>query len=97
MKHTDTPWRLITVGETPMHFIRGKGDLMVGKMNIEANAAFIVKAVNNHYWLLDELTAITAYAEHALKQFKDGNGSLDITLFNSLSKSAREAIKEAEL
>ena len=67
------------------------------KMTIDgkANAAFIVKAVNNHYQLLDALKCICSLYPKDMSD--DGSGRIG---FNSTSQAfigkAQKAIKEAE-
>jgi hypothetical protein len=69
-KHTPLPWRL---GIKDSDCIIGKDDLIVAwsrfpqvreiESNI-ANAAYIVKAVNNHEALRDALETLMLYAEN---------------------------------
>lgn len=54
----------------------------------EANAAFIVKAVNNHQKLLDALTGLLDQADETYPHFEDTRGMAN-------RDQARAAIKEA--
>lgn len=57
MKHTDLPWRKGKGGDNTYLIISPEGG-WISKGHGEANAAFIVKAVNNHYQLLEALKEI---------------------------------------
>lgn len=62
MKHTELPWHYQEDSDTYTHIIRDpSGSRIVAQFRQdtsglpEANAAFIVKACNNHYTLLEAL------------------------------------------
>ena len=88
MKHTPTPWfsfkdNQIESRESPI--VWGSG---LAKHNKEANAAFIVKACNNHYRLLNTLKQLTSEVYNETTP--------TYTTLRILQIEAEEAIKQAE-
>lgn len=104
MKHTETPWQAIVDGDLvyidndagnnicDLYHITA-GGFTHTKQNAEANAAFIVKAVNNHYSLKEAL-------ELMLERYVDLVNCGDCGSWNPEEEvrviKAREAIKQAE-
>ena len=91
MKHTKLPWE--TNGSC---LIKGENREMVSCFSIgggsvdvdgKANAAFIVKACNSHYQLLEAIKDL-----HRAASFADYTKELDDAIIKSVA-----AIKEAEL
>jgi len=90
MKHTDLPWRVSEVALTRIE----SGDATIcsswvyGRSSTEekANAAFIVKACNNHYQLIDALREL-----HRVASFTDYSKEMDIAIIKSAT-----AIKQTE-
>ena len=89
MKHSELPWKVS--GTNGVHCAKGPAVALLrhkdgsARHNAQENAAFIVKACNNHYKLLE-----------ALKYFKrhiNGDASCDL---QTLLHMTDEAIKEAE-
>jgi len=94
MKHTELP--IIYIPSEATHTNGKCFDLIsnpdsnsfyyLGEISEEANAAFIVKAVNSHEKLLDALKEL-----HSAASWID-----DASGFDDALRKAREAIKEAE-
>ena len=107
MSHTDTPWeaKIYKDGPTGVRYIMwgngGKESVCVsdawpnGNARTEANAAFIVKAVNNHEKLLSALEGLVNKFPYDLED--DGSGQIGFLPSTKLAvDAAREAIKEVE-
>ena len=98
MKHTPTPWKvgLITKSGDSV-YVDVSQDIEEVEVPIagllhhdtEANAAFIVKAVNNHYQLLEALEKIVRQTEDMIPPFRAMGA-------DQMMKVARKAIKQAE-
>ena len=84
MKHTKTPWKIRAGGEVGTDEEMTAAIFPVTGEENKANAAFIVRAVNNHEQLLD--LTIKAYNFLRIELGKDAE----------LVKLLREAIKQAE-
>lgn len=90
MKHTSTPWvafkdgAIQTEGREVIAWPSG-----LAKKNMEANAAFIVKACNSHYRLLDLLQEMTDKTEAMCEHF-------DATGHEDLVSKCRKEIEQAE-
>ena len=105
MAHTELPWtaKIYKNGPKGMRYImwgnEGKESICIsdawpnGNIRTEANAAFIVKSVNNHEKLLDALMGLT---EMYVEMVDSGDcGNWDPETDNEVI-AAREAIKQAE-
>jgi len=101
MKHTELPWH-VSLGNN--NYVWAK-DCIIAKCNPEqaemyreksikedeANAAFIVKAVNNHYQLIETLQNIIAEGEnHSATSDTMSDAIME------MRRAAAEAIKQAE-
>lgn len=92
MKHTELPWRddgaeIVGVKQQDIIAYIAEGFDAIGES--EANAAFIVKAVNNHYQLLEALGKIS-------RQTEDKEYPYRAIGADQMMRIAREAIKAAE-
>lgn len=73
MKHTELPWAICNESPneywyegTTIYDVNGQrrvADTPAQLLDAEANAAFIIKAVNNHYQLLDALKELYRNSE----------------------------------
>ena len=90
MKHSELPWYLGQPTEEGLSVV--DNGQVYGMHPIEAefyDAAFIVKAVNNHYQLLEALEKIVRQTEDMIPPFRAMGA-------DQMMKIAREAIKQAE-
>jgi len=91
MEHTATPWVAVTTPKRNTYIKHGIDNItqmMFGPedINPEANAAFIVKVVNNHDKLVEALREIITAVDQGYECLGDGR-------YNKL-KAALEAVGE---
>lgn len=95
MEHTPTPWR---VSDGIDRRIVASDGMPVAKpiaMNVEHNAAFIVRAVNNHAKLLEALIDLDKVFDFS-QRLDPGDFDIEDHSFSSAAFiQAREAIEEA--
>ena len=86
MSHTKTPWKIRDGGEVGTDKEMTAAIFPVTGEENKANAAFIVKAVNNHYLLIKEVKNL-----HRLLSYADYTQEIDEAIIKAVA-----AIKEAE-
>ena len=100
MNHSETPW---TLDKRRENLTSNGKPVCVWGLNLtwssrteetEANAAFIVKAVNNHYQLIEALKVAGDELAFIVNHVGLENSYDRVKL---ITKETREAIKEAEL
>lgn len=93
-KATHTPWVRATQGKTYI-FTHGGAQRIAecGGPNARANAAIIVRAVNNH---ADLLAALKYAIEQIEMNFSEAELATDDTFLQDLRDRARAAIQKAE-
>ena len=84
MKHSELPFSYKKQGKSAFYgIVSPDSDYYVAEELLEANAAFIVKAVNNHYQLIEALDRIRRTGFNGTEE-------------EAPHKIAAEAIKQAE-
>lgn len=93
MEHTSLPWRPRDNGLeiSSDHDLNGG----VAVCHLRVNAAFIVRAVNNHYQLLEALEKLASWAEGIIDNLETASPLIGPKLRREVLLPAREAIEEA--
>ncbi len=100
MTHTKTPWKYEeeteTIRSTPSNYWIASMDSWDGAVNNEANARFIVKAVNNHEQLVEMLKSCLNILkdQEILKEYQNNNQAKIIAL-SIIEKAISKAESEA--
>ena len=104
MKHTPGPWEICKHGTPeafPQYGVYAEGnqnDHVIVKgdnqENAEANAAFIVRACNSHYEMLEALKQYIRYMD--ANGMPVGDDDIRILIPSELARNARQAIEKAE-
>ncbi len=100
--HTPTPWTLGLSenewGERSIWANAVKGEpktTVVGPLN-QANAAFIVRAVNQHEFLVRENARLRATHQHIIDLIKEALKCMDVSCYVDARECLNEAIAKAE-
>ena len=86
-QHTPTPWR---ISDTPDAIVSINGSVIINRMSIsEANAAFIVKACNNHDLIVELLN-------YVIKEIENTPDELSDALLGLIKIKAKTALAQVE-